>query len=198
LTTLSYRPPTAASGNRYKGVGIRSFLAALERLHGASVVAQTLEGADPDCASRVREGRLLATGWYPIEWLRSLHTSAQRVTGTGTELSWRLGGAAMRADFTGVYRIFLLVLSPEALVSKSARVFSTYYTRGKMQVLSSRPKLVHVQFTDCLGFDANLWADVGGSSEAGLELCGAKQVTHETLRGGRTGDDFLEVVARWK
>jgi hypothetical protein len=177
---------------------MRSFLGALERLHGPSVVERTLAGVDPECTRLIRERRLLPTGWYPIDWLRELHASAQRVTGKGAELSWQIGAASMRADFTGVYRIFLLVLSPEALVSKSARVFSTYYTRGKMEILESRPKLVQVAFSDCVGFDANLWADVMGSAQAGLELCGAKQVEHETLSGGRDGDDFMEVVARWR
>jgi hypothetical protein len=28
-----------------------------------------------------------------------------------------------------------------------------HYTRGKMEILESRPKLVQVAFSDCVGFD---------------------------------------------
>ena len=187
-----------ASGNQYKGVGIRSFLRALEEVHGGATIELTLERADAECAASIREGRVLPPGWYPIECLRSLHAAAQEATGAGPELSRRLGNAAMRADFRGVYRIFLVVLSPESLVSKSARVFSTYYTRGAMHVSEKARGFVRVSFADCVGFDRNLWSDVVGSSEAGLELCGAKDIRFETLRGGGDGDDFFEIEVRWR
>lgn len=190
--------PGGRSGNQYKGVGIRSFLRALEEVYGPAAVVQTLALADAECAAAIREGRVLPTGWYPIEWVRSLHAAAQQATGAGPDLSRRLGNAAMRADFRGVYRIFLVVLSPESLISKSARVFSTYFAQGTMTVVASRAGFAHVVFADCAGFDRSLWADIIGSSEAGLQLCGAKDTRFEVLRGGGDADDFFEIEARWR
>lgn len=181
----------------YKGAGVRSWLTALEALYGAEVARSTLAGGEPALRELIEQKRLSASAWYPLAWYRSLHGVAQRVAGKGPALSREVGAEAMRNDLSGIYRIFLVVVSPQAIISKSARLFNSFFTHGSATVLESRAGASRVRWEGCEGFDRNLWEDVLGSSEASLALCGAKNIRIRYVEGGRDGDTSAELQVFW-
>jgi hypothetical protein len=89
------------------------------------------------------------------------------------------------------------LISPERLFSRSAGIFSRYFSSGRFDVIESRSGFVRGRWSECCGFDANLWAEVIGSSRRMLELAGAKGVVTAIVAGGEDGDDFMEVTGTW-
>ena len=128
-----------------KGQTFRSFVAALRKLEGESAVAATL-GRVP---SEVREaletpGKIVSGGWYPIRWLTELHKAAALTTGKGLALSRAIGREATAADYRGIYRFFVVVLSPQGILSRAPRAFSLTWDEGQAKVVEAAPHFIRV------------------------------------------------------
>jgi hypothetical protein len=136
--------------------------------------------------------------WYPLAWYADLHRAAQKAAGAGPELARTIGLEATKDDLSGIYRIFLLVVSPEFVLSKAPLLFNTYYDTGTMAVSEAMRGRARAQFSGCTGFDRNLWLDLQGSCQAGLEAAGARDVVISLTAGGGDGDATMEIEARWR
>jgi len=180
-----------------KGICFRSFLKALGRLRGERPVAATVDLLQGELRTHIKNGLILSGNWYPLAWYSALHRAAQEATGEGVELARLIGKEATRDDLTGIYRIFLLVASPEFVISKAPLLFGTYYNTGAMQVSHIGKGRARAYWLGCRGFDRNIWSDVLGGSQAALEAAGAKDVLFTVISGGADGDESMEIEARW-
>ena len=189
--------PSVGAGPQVKGVAFRSSLDAFKRLRGPVAFDAVRPYLPPDFADALDRGLILHSGWYPLEWYSGMFAAMRAGTGEGRELLTALGATSVEIDFRGVYRALLRLISPERLFARSASIFSRYFSAGRYEVVESRPGFVRGRWTDCQGFDANLWAEVIGSSRRMLELAGAKGVVAQVVAGGKDGDDFLEVTGTW-
>ena len=182
---------------RVKGVSFRSMLGALARLRGDDVVSQTIQILPEDVREAVQRGSIVAGGWYDLEWYKALHRAARTVTRSGRELPRGLSRDARLADFTGIYRVFAVMLSPESLLSKGPRAFHRYYDNGAMRVVEARAGMASAAWSECFGFDGNVWETVIGGAMGALEASGARNVRVRVLAGGTDGDSALKLEARW-
>ncbi len=183
---------------RAKGVNFRTFIKVLRKLRGDRVTEATLDLAPGELARNFRAGLVFSGNWYPLSWYADLHQAAQKAAGASTELARTIGLEAVKDDLSGIYRIFLLVVSPEFVISKAPLLFNTYYDTGTMAVTESSKGRAHAKWTGCTGFDHNVWADLQGSCQAGLECAGAHDVVIAVSAGGKDGDTTMEIEARWR
>jgi hypothetical protein len=183
---------------RAKGVNFRTFVKVLRKMRGERIAEAALDLAPSELARSFRAGLVFSGNWYPLAWYAALHQAAQKATGAGPELARAIGLEAVRDDLSGIYRIFLLVVSPEFVLGKAPLLFSTYYDTGTMTVTDPARGRARAQWHGCAGFDRNLWLDVEGSCQAGLEAAGARDVTFTVLAGGGDGDTTMELEARWR
>ncbi|HYQ16523.1 MAG TPA: hypothetical protein VEQ58_12220 [Polyangiaceae bacterium] len=153
----------------------------------------------PEALRRAYEQRLLlASNWYPIAWYRDTFAAYRQSQHAGTELPREIGRRGVRRDLSSVYKqLFLKMVSPQALLGLSQRLFKNYFDTGQMLIETSRSGFVHARWVGCAGWDENLWAELAGSCEVLLEMAGAKHVRLRVIRGGRTDDDACEMEAHW-
>jgi hypothetical protein len=181
-----------------KGVAFRTVESCFTELRGAQARARADELLPRELSDAFRYQTILAAGWYPIESYKALFHAFRGVRNEGPDLAREIGRLAARHDMAGVHKqIIAKVLAPQALLGMSQRVFSTYYDTGKFSIVESRSGFVHARATGCIGWDENMWFEIIGSCESLLEIAGAKHVRTRTLDGGRDGDTFLDVEARW-
>jgi hypothetical protein len=113
-----------------------------------------------------------------------------------------MGRDVLLHDLGGVYKIFLIVVSPEYMLSKAPLVFGSYYDTGKMEVVEHGKRYARAVFSGCTGFDRNLWDDMIGSCEGALMAAGAVEPFSRVLRGGGTvnpdEDPDAEMEMRWR
>jgi hypothetical protein len=182
---------------RTRGVPILSFLGALRTLAGYDAVNRMMGLLPPALRDAIGHRKLVSKDWYPLSWYRAMHAAAQGATGRGRELAKLIGRETTRADFSGVNRVFLLVMSPQALIAKAPRVYEQYYTRGTITTPACRPGYARLEWRGCAGFDRNMWDDMLGSVEALLELAGGQNAHVAVLAGGGDGDEDTDMELTW-
>jgi hypothetical protein len=180
-----------------RGVPILSFLGALRTLAGYDAVNRMMGLLPPELRDAIGHRKLVSKEWYPLSWYRVMHAAAQEATGRGRELAKLIGRETTRADFSGVNRVFLLVMSPQALIAKAPKVFEQYYTRGMVATPTCRAGSALLVWRGCAGFDRNMWDDMLGSVEALLELAGGRDVHVEIVAGGGDKDEDTDMELTW-
>lgn len=182
---------------RVKGVSIRSFLAVLEAEHGAEVI-QGLEGLlETEFARAIRYGNLSPGAWYPIAWYRSLHRTTHKLLGVGPSFSRKMGYLATKVELSGIYKVFAKLVSPEMTLQLGAKLFRTYYDRGRFTIPKWSAGQASGHWDECRGFDEAIWEDVVGGIIAFLEAAGAKKVHARIVGGGHDGDATMDLEADW-
>ena len=179
-----------------KGLSLRHYPVALRTLRGDDVADRVLASLSPELRDGLVGGTILAGGWYPVAWKRELHAAGCKVTGE-PGLARVMGYEMTKQDLTGIYRTFVRIATPRFVLSLGARIFSTYFRPGSMKVVETRDGFVAVAFSNCLGFDANIWRDVAGGCEATLVVAGASAVRLRISSGGEDGDVTASVTAWW-
>jgi hypothetical protein len=188
----------SAEQPKVKGIAFRTIGLCFAELRGPEARDRALELMSPEVADGYRYHTLLASSWYPIQNYRETLRAFRAVRGDGPELARAIGKLAARHDMSGVHKqILARLISPQALLGMSQRVFNTYYDTGKAELLESRRGFAHCMFRDCVGFDENMWAEVAGSCESLLEIAGAENVRLRVIAGAHDGDASAEFEARW-
>jgi hypothetical protein len=104
----------------------------------------------------LKYGKIVAASWYPLRWYGALHVAAQAVTGRGAQLAKEIGRETVQRDLSGVYRVFVAMLSPAWILSKGPRFYSQYYDTGRMEVIFAERGEGAARFVGCVDFDANI------------------------------------------
>jgi hypothetical protein len=181
-----------------KGLAFRTIDRCYTELRGPGARDAARNAMPIELCDAFRYGTILAASWYPIDWYRQTLTAFRLASGDGPELARDIGKLAARHDMAAVYKqVFAKLVSPQALLAMSQRMFNTYYDTGRFEIVESRKGFVHARCRNCLGWDQNMWMELLGSCEALLEIAGAGSVRLRLLAGGTDGESHAELEARW-
>jgi len=157
-----------------KGAILRSLLKFIDRDLTEEQRARAFEALPPD--EREYVGRpILAGEKIPERMLNRLTVEAARAKGDSLEQWGRRAGRAELADSVGVYRFFVMVLTPASLMRKASSFWSTVHSQGKLAVESEEPNKAKVVLTDFPSEPAHC-ARLAGWMEGAGEMTGAKKV----------------------
>lgn len=187
-------PPTPAA--RAKGINFRGLLDALRALYGQDAQRAVIAACGGEVGALLARGGLTAGAWYDVAWYCELQAAAQR-TLRRPELARECSRWSIQRDLSGIYRILLFLLTPESVISKCPRIMQQYWRGGVMLLPEVRAGMSAVEFKGWVGFDQNIWQDIIGGVEGGLEAAGAHSVRIRSLSGGRDGDAHLTLEVRW-
>jgi serine/threonine-protein kinase len=183
---------------RVKGVNLRTLDICFERLRGQSLRDAAHDRMPLELSGAFRYHTLLASCWYPMAWYRAMLRAICTVTEEGPELARALGRVTARHDLSGVYKqILARLLSPEALLAMSQRVFSTYYDTGRCEILDSRSGFAEVRCDACDGWDHNVWMKFAGACESMVQMAGGANPQMRVMAGGRDGDSSFHFAISW-
>lgn len=182
---------------RAKGTNFVGLLDALERQRGKDAVERAIAALDGEARDAIANGAVITSGWYPVRWYGQLHRAIQASTGGGLDLSRELARLGVRRDLSGIYRFFLMVLTPANIIRRAPRVFSTYFDTGRMTVPEAEAGRARAVFEGCEDFDASVWADLEGGCTGAIEACGGQDVTVHRIRGGGDLDRGMEIEIHW-
>jgi hypothetical protein len=190
--------PALAHEAQVKGVAFRTIDLCFERLRGQNAHRRSRELMAPELADAFRYHTLLAASWYPISWYKDAFRAFRAASGDGPELAREVGKLAARHDMSGVHKqILAKLISPQALLDMSQRVFNTYYDTGRFEIVVSEPGHVQARCANCIGWDHNMWMELAGSCESLLEIAGAHNVELKVVAGGVEGTAQASFEARW-
>lgn len=183
---------------RLKGINFLGTLGALERDHGEEVRARVEKKLAGEVGEAIRQGAILASGWYPAAWYAAVLETIVREVGGGEATARALSREAVKADFKTLFRIVRLFLTPQYALQQAMRVSSRYVDGGQIEVVEAADGHAHFRFREYYGYSRLMWWDFIGGIEGVLENLGAEDLVARVADGGRDGDHHLEVVLRWK
>lgn len=92
---------------------------------------------------------LLAADWLPFEVVTTLTEAAAKAKGEPLErFAERAGRHAANAAVNTIYQWLAFLKTPDYILSKAGRTFSTFYNRGSMEVERLGEKSAHVTLRD--------------------------------------------------
>jgi hypothetical protein len=150
-------------------------------------------------SKKIMANPVYSTGWYPV------HEAAIEPTEkigllffkSKIEAAWESGKYSAESTLKGVYRIFIKASSPQYIISRASKVFTTYYRPSKMQVVDSGEKFVITQITEFGEPNSIVEYRIGGWMEKALELSGCKDVKVFIKKSLTKGDSVTEYSIRW-
>ena len=180
-----------------KGQNFHSVLWALAELRGQEFRDAVLTNVVGEAGDALRYGTLLSSNLYPVAWYRDLFHAALAKVPESPTFARDVGKVSAARDVKGVYRIVFRALSTETLVKQSGRLFKLFYEGGQVDVQEVRSGFARVRYSECRGFDRNLWLDLLGGSEGVLTAAGARDLRFRIEAGGGDGHDHLQATVTW-
>ena len=151
----------------------------------------------PEYGSRFR-APILATETVPVHMLNRFTEEAALAKGEPVEAFARRAGREGASDAVkGIYRFFALVMTPPALLSKAAQMWSSLYNRGELRVEDQTDGSARIRLVD---FPSELagCSRITGWIERMAELTGAKNVRIEKTACFTKGGAACEWKVQWE
>ncbi len=181
-----------------KGVTAAAHLAFLEQKFGKEALGRILARVSAPEHRALLGRTILRSAWIPFDALMALDAAADEVLGKGDgALARTLGAYAAEHDLSTVYRIFMQVLSVEAVLTKASAMWQQYYDSGEMIVIDKAKGAATLELRGFAAPHPLLCASIVGFTEKAAALAGARQVSssHRECRS-RGGSRCLYDV-RW-
>ncbi len=173
---------------KVKGTAVQSSLRYVRERFGDESLGRVL-AALPAEDRRALEGGVLASSWYDVATFLRFMVEAERQLGAQEkDVVRRMGRASCDYGITTVYKVFFKIGSPEFIIGRAARVFSSYYDTGELRIAESGPGRAVAELTGFEGGAPQFCERIFGWMQRTLERAGAANLRsrHEVCvhRGG--------------
>lgn len=164
-----------------KGQTVISFLKFLEDALPPEKRAAVLQTVPQRYRDEFSKRMVLATNTYPISILNTLTVEGAKAAGESMpEFARRAGRFSAKEGVQGVYRVFVRILSPTAIVGKAAAMWSTMNTSGKMAAEQTGPNSAVIKLTGFAAPNQVMCARVTGWIEQLAEMSGVNPTVKHT------------------
>jgi hypothetical protein len=180
-----------------KGVNFRGMITALTRRGGKDLADRVLARVPGEAGEALRLNSVVAGGWYAGEWYDQLLRAIEEEHPKERHIVRNLTREAVTDDFSTIFKVISLVVSPEAALRNAAKILARYWDGGLITVVETREGYTHFVFEDFHGFTRPMWADFQGGLEAIIDLMNLEREPFEVRGGGQDGPR-LELVLRYR
>jgi hypothetical protein len=180
-----------------KGTTVRDTLETLRGRMGEVGYDHLLTRLDEPSQRLLREP-IIASQWYPLDAFTTLLVAVvnEHDHGDPKALAKR-AERVFEKQLTGIYRIFIRLGSPEALIKRIAATHATYFHGPTtVEIVCEQ----HKAFLRCTGFAAQHWIidyAIQGFYRKGLELSGASEPKVEIVTATSEGKGYSEFALSW-
>lgn len=186
-----------ASGGTVKGTAIRTLLEATAMVHGEHGRARVLAALPTELRLQLAPV-VLASKPYAVEISAALQEAIHTELGYGEPEPYaanrKIGAAAARIDFGGVYSAFLRVADYETLLRGLERAWRQYNSQGTVVWHAIDKTSARGEVHGTVGYTEAMWTSIAGRIEAILVLGGAKSARVTLTRPTAQG---VELEVRW-
>lgn len=183
--------------NQVKGAAVVATLQFLKDRFGDEALRETL--ASLDAPDREALETALVSAWYPLPLLLRLMRQAEARFGSRLPGLYReMGRASADYGLTTVYKIFFKIGSPQFIISRASRVFSSYYRQGRLDVPESGPGFANAELRDFKDGSPEYCERIFGWMARTLELCGARELRTSHVTCVHRGDALCRFEGTWK
>jgi hypothetical protein len=154
----------------------------------------------PESSKNVMNTTIYANNWYPmkdgaVEPTKALakffyDNDIQKAAKESGRFSAEMG-------LKGVYKIFVKVASPNYIMQRAGRVFTSYYSPSEISVVDSHDKGLTLHITKFPDPEEVIEYRIAGWCERALEFTNCKEVRANVTKSLAKGDSLTEIVINW-
>ncbi len=168
-----------------KAAGFNSLIKALREAVPAVAFDAFIAGLPPRTAALIVQPPL-AMSWISLEDSVPVYPlSFERLFNRDPGKMFELGRAQLRADMTGIYRMFLRVASPRIVARRTSEIYRMYAREcGTMDVRVDEPGRLEILVQDRPFASPAFYHYLRGSVFGVIELTGVKRLSVTIVEGG--------------
>jgi len=141
------------------------------------------------------------TEWFPIKeaYIDPVNKIIEQFyNGDSKAAGEALGKFSAEYALKGVYKVFLLVASPQFLMKRATKIITTYYQPCEISVADNGNKSVILTISKFASINPALEYRIGAWCEKALELTNCRSPKYSIRKALTKGDNVTELVFNWE
>ena len=184
--------------SNYRGIAFLAAIKYIKQHYAEEGYAKVLESLPPEDKDVVT-GKLNPVTLYPMKAYISLLSAADKIFGKGDyALCSDIGRFEADETFSGLYKVFLEVGNPHAVIRKAGLAWRTLHDAGDLEIEQTNDKFVKgkvTNFPDSHKAFCNVMLGYFGKV---IEMSGAKNLDVKETKCRVNGDDCCEFEVKWE
>lgn len=155
----------------------------------------------PENSKEILNNSIMATEWYSQQDGLIVPTQIAAdlfYNGDVEKLSWYIGRHSAEVGLKGIYKVFVLIATPQFIMKRAGKILGSFYQPCQMSANDERPKGVDLWVTEFPEPTVITENRIAGWIEKALEICGTKNNTIEISQSLLKGDDKTVFVCNWE
>ncbi len=142
-----------------------------------------------------------ASSWYPIDEgykipvKKILELCYADDYQKGADL---IGSYSAESALRGIYKVFLLIASPQYLVQRASKIFTTYFDPSNIEAKQVNSHSIEVRISSFDSIDENIEYRIAGWIRKALELANCEEPQYIINKSLAKGDTCTEILITWK
>lgn len=183
--------------SNYRGIAFLAAMKYIKQNYGEEGFAKVLESLPPEDRD-VITGKLNPVTLYPMKAYISLLSATDKIFGKGDyALCSDIGRFEANETFSGLYKVFLEVGNPQAVIGKASLAWRTLHDAGSLEVERTSDKYVKGKVIDFPDSHKAFCNVLLGYFAKVIEMSGAKDLDVKEIKCRVNGDDYCEFEVRW-
>lgn len=155
----------------------------------------------PETSKELYSGIVSASEWYPLRegYVIPIDTLIKTCYGGNErEGGEQLGEYSAEVALKGIYRVFLLIASPQFLMKRATSIMSAYYQPSEINLIESSKNRVVLQISSLSDITLALEYRIAGWCCKALELANCKNLKYSFLKHLSKGMEATEIEFMWE
>ncbi len=180
-----------------KGTPVRAMVAFIDRRLTPEQKARVIRALPPVAAGLLTRHAILAVETVPVTALNRITEAAAKESGTAVDVFAREAGRAAADEAVhGIWKLAAALVTPTTLLAKGSRLWSTVYSRGRLEIEQPETGLAVVTLAD-FPCEEVCCARISGWYERLFELARAKNIRVEQVECYAKGAPACRWTLRW-
>ncbi len=141
-----------------------------------------------------------ATAWYPFQEGYAIPVSRiMRLfyNNKFVEGADQLGSFSAETALKGFYKVFLLIASPQFLMQRASKIFTTFYDPSQVEAEITGPCSAILRITKFDEIDPAVEYRIAGWIRKALELANCREPSYQIKKSLTKGDSCTEIYFEW-
>lgn len=154
----------------------------------------------PESSQKIMTGGIFANNWYPMKDAAVEPTKALAKKFYNNDIpkaARESGRYSAESGLKGVYKIFVRVASPNYIMQRAGRVFTSYYSPSDISVVNGHAKGLTLHITKFPEPEHIIEHRIAGWCERALEFTNCKNVKADITKSLAKGDTLTEIIITW-
>lgn len=155
----------------------------------------------PANSKKIYEGAVKVSEWYDIKdaYYIPMDSIVEKFFNYNAQKAGEdMGKFSAKVALTGIYKVFLLVASPQYLIKRASKMMETFYIPSEVEVIENGSNGAILKIKKFEGLTKVLEYRFAGWIIKALEFCNKKNITYKITSHISTGQPTTNIEFKWQ